>query len=124
MGAPNYSITPVQKTVTATNVALARGVRVLINANTGLVSVANATLRGSYVTAQAIAASGVGVAYPIQTGSHYPILVSENVAIGDALYSAADGKVSKTSTNTVLLGVALTAAVTNTLCTVEVQAVL
>lgn len=93
----------VPRTVIPTAVALVRGVRVA-RASTGLVAVADATVRGDYVTITAAAASEPCEVASMQGGGKVPALASEAVAIGDSAYSAASGKFSKTSTNAVLCG--------------------
>jgi hypothetical protein len=91
-------------TITATNVALVRGVRVILDSS-GTVSVAAATVRGEYVTSQAIAADATGAGFPTSEAASVPALASEAVAVGDAAYAAASGKFSKTSTNAAYMGV-------------------
>ena len=91
------------RTITATNVAQARGVRVALDSS-GTTAIADATVRGDFVTLQAIPASGSGVAASMSDGAKVPALASEAVTVGDLAYSAADGKFSKTSTNAVLVG--------------------
>ena len=108
----------IQKTVTATAVAIARGARLLLNTN-GLVSVAGLGICGDYVALQDIAASGTGLAAPIGSGGSVPVLASENCTVGAAAYSAASGKTSKTSTNAVLIGKWLQAPSADTLGVVE-----
>lgn len=90
-------------TVIPTAVALARGVRVALNAS-GLVAVADATVRGDFVTDTAAAASEPCAAVALQAGSIVAALASEAVVIGDTAYSAASGLFSKTSTNAILCG--------------------
>lgn len=82
-------------TVRATGTAIAKGARVALNSD-GEVAVAAIEVRGEYVTLQAIAADGVGLAALSQQGAVLAI-ASESVAIGDPAYSAASGKFSKTS---------------------------
>lgn len=108
----------IQKTVTATAVAIVRGSRLLLNTN-GLVSVAGLTIAGDYIALQDIAASGTGLAAPIGSGGSVPVLASENCTVGAAAYSAASGKTSKTSTNAVLIGKWLQAPSADTLGVVE-----
>lgn len=82
-------------TVIATAVAIARGVRVALDSD-GLVAAAAISVRGDYVTLEAIPADGVGLAALLQQGS-VPMVASEAVVVGDDAYSAADGKCSTTS---------------------------
>lgn len=91
------------RTITATSVAQARGVRVTRDSS-GTTAVTAIGTRGDYVTLQAIAASGTGAAASASGGGKVPALASEQVDVGDLAYSAASGKFSKTSTNAVLMG--------------------
>jgi len=91
------------RTITATAVAQARGVRVTRNSS-GLTAVADETTRGDYVTLQAIAASGSGLAASMSADGKVPALASEATVVGDLAYAAAAGKFSKTSTNAALVG--------------------
>lgn len=110
-------------TITATNVALVRGVRVILDSS-GTVSVAGATVRGEFVTAQAIEASGSGAGFSTSDAASVPALASEAVAVGDAAYAAASGKFSKTSTNAAYMGVwTLAASGDGVLGTVELKSV-
>lgn len=95
----------------ATSVAQARGLRVTFD-STGTTSAAAIGVRGDYITAQAIAASGVGAAVSPQAGIIVPVISNGGgaIAVGDTIYSAASGKTSTTSTSAVLLGKAVTAA--------------
>lgn len=97
-------------TVTATAVAIARGIRVTLDAN-GLVAASAIGVRGDYVAAGAIAASGTGAAYNTNHAGIIPVVASEAIAVGDLCYSAANGKVSKSSGGgAVIIGKANTAA--------------
>lgn len=91
------------RTITATNVAQSRGIRVTRDSS-GTTAATGATTRGDYVTAQDIAASASGQAFSLSGGGKVPALASEAVAIGDLAYAAASGKFSKTSTNAALVG--------------------
>lgn len=91
------------RTIKSTNVAQARGVRV-VRDSSGTTAVADATVRGDYVTLQAIEASAYGQACNAAGGGKVPALASEAVAVGDLAYAAAAGKFSKTSTNAALMG--------------------
>ena len=113
---------PLQKSATATNVAIARGVRVTLDSS-GTVSASAVGVQGDYITLQAIPASGIGLVAPIAAGGSLPVLASETTAVGDAAYSAASGKVSKTSTNAVLIGKWLQVGAANTLAVIELSTV-
>lgn len=91
------------RTIKATSVAQARGVRVTRDSS-GTTAVADATTRGDYVTIQAIEASAYGEAASTAGGGKVPALASEACAVGDAAYAAAAGKFSKTSTNAAVMG--------------------
>lgn len=95
----------------ATAVAIARGTRVTMDSSQ-VVSAAASTVRGDFIAAQAVAASGTGAFVPLQSGSVVPVLAALNVAfaVGDTVYSAASGLVGSTSTSTVVIGKAVTAA--------------
>lgn len=106
--ASNCAVRP-RTILNTTDAELARGVRVALNSS-GLCAAAGATVAGDFVTDQVIpiSVSGQtpksGVAYSLNGGGQVPALASEAVAVGDAAYSAASGKWSKTSTNAVYLG--------------------
>lgn len=91
------------RTQIPTAVALALGVRVVVDSN-GLVAVAAASIRGEFTTIQSAEASTPCQVASMQAGGRVPALASESVAVGDPAYSAASGKYSKTSTNAVLVG--------------------
>lgn len=94
-------ITP--KTITLTNVAVARGLRVTRNSS-GLCAVEGITARGDYVTLADGVASEAISACPAGTPAKVAAVASEATVVGDLAYSAASGKFSKTSTNAVLMG--------------------
>lgn len=97
-------------TVIATAVAISRGARVTLDSS-GTVSASAISVRGDYVAAGAIAASGTSAAYDINNSGIIPVIASEAIAVGDLCYSAASGKVSKTSGGgAVIMGKANTAA--------------
>lgn len=96
-------------TQNASAVAISRGIRVSL-ASTGLVAAAASTVRGDFVASQAVAASGTAAFFAIQPGGIVPMVAAEAIAIGDTVYSAASGKVALTSTSTVIMGKANTAA--------------
>lgn len=84
------------RTIKATAVAQARGIRVTLDSS-GTTAASAIGVRGDYITLQAIAASDFGLAASTSGGGKIPVVASEATAVGDAAYSAADGKVSKTS---------------------------
>lgn len=90
-------------TIKAGASALARGVRVTRQSN-GTCIVQDATAGGDYVTLAAIPAATYGPAQPMGKGGKLPVLASEAVVVGDAAYSAAAGKGSKTATDAVVIG--------------------
>ena len=97
-------------TVIATAVAISRGARVTLDSS-GTVAASAIGVRGDYVAAGAIAASGTGAAYNLNLAGIIPALASEAIVAGDLCYSAAAGKVSKTSGGgAVIVGKANTAA--------------
>jgi hypothetical protein len=113
----------IQKTVTATAAAIARGTRVTLQAN-GLVSASAIGVRGDYITLQDIAASGTGVAVPIGAGGSVPVLAGEaSCDRGDAAYSMASGLAGVTSTNAVLLGKWLQTTANGALGVIEISSV-
>jgi len=92
----------------STNAAIARGARVVLDSSQ-TVSAAGATVRGEGVAmyaGAALAPLAVGV---FQSGGVLPCIGDAAIAINTAVYSAASGKVSATSTNAVLIGKAFTA---------------
>jgi hypothetical protein len=111
-----------QRTVTATNVAISRGARLTLDSS-GTVSVSAIGVRGDFIALQAIPASEKGLAAPIGAGGSVPVIASETTAVGDAAYSAASGKVSKTSTNAVLMGKWLQIGTANALAIIELESV-
>lgn len=117
------TVIPIQKTVTATAVAISRGQRLLLNAN-GLVSVAGLGVRGEYIALQDIAASGTGVVCVTAAGGSVPVLAGEaSCDRGDAAYSMASGVTGITSTNAVLMGKWLQATANGTLGVIELASV-
>lgn len=94
-------VTP--RSINLTNAAIVRGVRVTRNSS-GLCAVADATIRGEYVTAQSGAALETIQAFSMADGGKVPALANEACAVGDAAYAGASGKFSKTSTNAAVLG--------------------
>lgn len=88
----------------ATAVAIARGSRVTLDSS-GTCAASDIGVRGDYITDSAVAASESFAGIPMQLGCRVAALASEATAIGDAAYSAASGKISKTSGGgAVLLG--------------------
>ena len=109
MASPACYNIPITKSVTVTAVAVSRGARLTL-ASTGTAAASAATVRGDYVALQDIPASGIGLVAPIESGGSVPLIPDGAIAIGDAVYSAASGKVSTTSTNAVLIGKAVQAS--------------
>lgn len=91
------------RSVKITGTAVSRGYRLTRGSN-GLLAVADASLRGEYVALVDIAASESGQAASLSGGGKVPALSVEAAAVGDAAYSAAGGKFSKTATGNVVLG--------------------
>lgn len=85
----------------ATSVAQVRGVRVILD-TTRTLSVADHTVRGDYVTTQAVAASGVGAYVSMQQGAIVPALSNTACAVGDIAYSADSGKFSNSSASSAI----------------------
>src|SRR5437867_3035279 len=98
------TIIPIQKTVTATAVAIARGTRVTLNSS-GLVAASAIGVRGDFIVLQDIPASGQGVAASINAGGSVPVIAGEaSCDRGDAAYSMAAGLTGVTTTSAVLMG--------------------
>lgn len=97
-------------TATATAVAIAAFLRVNLDAN-GLISAGAIGVSGIGITKQAFAASGTGVVRLLNAPGTQIGTASEAIAVGDPVYSAAAGKISKTAGGgALLLGVATSAA--------------
>lgn len=96
-------------TATATAVAIAAYLRVALDAN-GLVAAAAIGVAGVGITKQAFAASGTGLVRLLNAPGTQIATASEAIVVGDLVYSAAGGKVSKTAAGAILLGVATSAA--------------
>ena len=117
------TLIPIQKTVTATAVAISRGTRVTLQAN-GLVSASAIGVRGDYIVLHDIAASGTGVACVIPAGGSVPVLAGEaSCDRGDAAYSMASGLTGVTSTNAVLMGKWLQTTANGALGVIELASV-
>lgn len=117
------TLIPIQKTVTATAVAISRGTRVTLQAN-GLVSASAIGVRGDYIVLQDIPASGTGVAAVIPAGGSVPVLAGEaSCDRGDAAYSMASGLTGVTSTNAVLMGKWLQTTANGALGVIELASV-
>lgn len=116
------TLIPLQKTVTATNTAIGRGIRVTLDSS-GTVSASAIGVAGDYVTLQPIPAKGTGLAAPIGAGGSVPVQCAGTSAVGDAAYSAASGQSSNTSTNAVLIGKYLQVGAANALAIVELKSV-
>lgn len=96
--------------VNLTAVAVVRGARLTLDSS-GTCSASAIGVRGDYVATSAGAASATIAAVPLQLGCIVPLLSSEAIVVGDAIYSAATGLASKTSGGgAVLIGKANTAA--------------
>jgi len=95
--------------VNLTAAAVARGLR-LVQDSSNTYSAAGSTVRGDAVAAVAGAASATIAAIPLQSSGIIPVIASGAVTAGDLIYSAASGKVGTSSSSTVLLGKAVTAA--------------
>ncbi len=85
------------------NAAIARGLRCLVNAS-GTLDLQDGTARGDFVAIHDIEAAKSGEVASLWGGGKVPALASEAVVVGDAAYTAAAGKFSKTSTSNVLVG--------------------
>ena len=97
-------------TLTATAVAIAAFLRVNVGA-AGTIAVAAIGVSGVGITKHAYAASGTGVVRLLNASGTQIGTASEAIAIGDPVYSAALGKISKTAGGgAVLLGVATSVA--------------
>ncbi len=93
-----------------TAASVARGIRLTMDSS-NTYSASAISVRGDVVSAQAGAASEFIDVFSLQNGSIVPMTASEAIVVGDAIYSAATGLVSKTSGGgAVLLGKANTAA--------------
>lgn len=117
------TIIPLQKTVTATAVAIARGTRLTLNSS-GLVSASAIGVRGEFIALQDIAASGTGLAAVTAAGGSVPMLAGEaSCDRGDAAYSMAAGLTGVTTTNAVLMGKWAQATASGALGVVELASV-
>ena len=117
------AIIPLQKTVTATGVAIARGTRVTLNSS-GLVAASAIGVRGDYITLQAIPASGSGLAAVTAAGGSVPMLAGEaSCDRGDAAYSMAAGLTGVTTSSAVLMGKWLQTTASGELGVVELESV-
>ena len=85
------------------NAAIARGLRVTMNAN-GTLDIADNTVKGDYVSLQDIEAGKPGVVVSIYGGGKVPAVASEATFVGDLAYTATPGRFSKTTASNVLLG--------------------
>jgi len=82
-------------TVKLTAVAVTRGVRLTLDSS-GTCAVSAIGVRGDYISITSGAASEYIQACPMSSGK-VPCMASEALVVGDILYSAASGKISKTS---------------------------
>lgn len=84
----------------------ARGTRLTLG-SAGTYSAAAIGVKGECVTSYTIAASGSGAARLLNAqGTQIYQTTAASIAVGDAVYTAASGLVSNTSTSATLLGVA------------------
>ncbi len=96
--------------VNLTNATCARALRLTIDSS-GTASASAIGVRGDYMSAQAGAALETISAYSMQEAGIVPATASEAIVRGDLCYSAASGKVSKSSGGgAVIVGKANTAA--------------
>lgn len=110
---------PSQRSITAGGSDLARGVRVTLGA-AGTCTVSAIGVRGDFITLEAIPAAARGLAAPVNVGGSLPVVATEITAVGDAAYSAAIGKVSKTAGGgAVLMGKWLQVATADGLAVME-----
>lgn len=97
-------------TATATAVAIAAFTRVNVTA-AGLIEAAAIGVLGVGITKHQFAASGTGLVRLLNAPGTQIGVASEAIAIGDPVYSAAAGKISKTAGGgAVLMGVATSVA--------------
>jgi hypothetical protein len=96
--------------VNLTAASVARAIRLTIDSS-NTASASAIGVRGDYISAQAGAASETIGAYSMQNSGIVPATASEAIVAGDLCYSAANGKVSKSSGGgAVIVGKANTAA--------------
>lgn len=96
--------------VNLTSSAVARGLRLTLDSS-GTCSASAIGVRGDYMSAGAGAASATIAAYSMQEAGIVAATASEAIVVGDLCYSAAVGKVSKSSGGgAVIVGKANTAA--------------
>jgi len=117
------TIIPLQKTVTATGVAIARGTRLTLNSS-GLVAASAIGVRGEFIALEDIAASGTGLAAVTAAGGSVPMLAGEaSCDRGDAAYSMAAGLTGVTTSSAVLMGKWLQTTANGTLGIVQLASV-
>ncbi len=117
------NIIPLQKTITLTAAAVARGLRVTLNSS-GLCAISAIGVRGDYITLEDIPASGTGLAAPINAGGSITVLAGEaSCDRGDAAYSMASGLTGVTTTNAVLMGKWLQTTASGALGVIELASV-
>lgn len=113
----------IPRTITVGATALARGFRVLKD-SAGVCAVADATVRGDFITLVAGAIGEVIPASSLSGGGKVVAYAGEaGVDAGDLAYAFAGGKVGVTSTNTALIGKWTTTTAVNTLGEVELFSV-
>lgn len=97
-----------------TAVSFTRGLRGVIN-SAGSFDLAGISEVGQIVAdTPTDAAAGYFLAASMQESVAIPFVASENVNAGDVVYTAANGQVSKTSTNATRLGIARTTTTNGT----------
>lgn len=121
MAIPATNNIPMQRTVQATAVAIARGTRVTLNSS-GLVAASAIGVRGDFITLQDIDASGYGLAAPINNGGSVAVVAGEaSCDRGDAAYSMASGLTGVTSSGAVLMGKWLQTTASGALGVIELE---
>ena len=99
-------------------VDVARGLRVTLNAS-GVVVLAGLAVRGDYIALIDGKNTEPSTFVSLSGGGKVPAVASEQTAVGDLAYSAANGQTSKTVTSAVLMGRWTTATAIGTLGEVE-----
>jgi hypothetical protein len=95
-----------------------RGLRVVLNAS-GVVVLAGLAVRGDYIALIDGKNTEPSTFVSLSGGGKVPAVASEQTAVGDLAYSAANGQTSKTVTSAVLMGRWTTATAIGTLGEVE-----
>src|SRR5260370_40948076 len=97
----NIGVVP--RTITAGAVAIARGLRTVLNVS-GTHDLAGATVRGDFIAAQDLAIGEVGAGYTTSGGGKVPAVSNVAAAVGDLAYSAANGRFTNVSSGAAYLG--------------------